>query len=299
MDGLAANMCNPIYGLSNCVGGDCVDANGDSVINAFDRCDNTLDDMYDDQQPIRAAKEAAKNFLKRLRARFDQVGFVGYSTAYDQDVVRELNCIKTPARAGTQPMPDYPGVWDPDSGPDPAWIWCYDHRTGPDGYSSDNRLDDTTHGSIVGAIEDMEASGRTNIADGMREAIEMLGSTTGHYGRPNAIKVMILLTDGVANYWPGYDRCPIGSCCEEDLYQPNDGNNDENRAADCVMYYAERARNSSIVVYTIGLGLGADGDLLQTVADETSGQYYFAPRAEDLDRIFQEIADQIFLRLVE
>jgi hypothetical protein len=293
-------MCNPIYGLSNCVGGDCVDADGDGSITAFDRCDNSMDDMFDDQQPIRAAKEAAKNFLKRLRAHFDQVGFVGYSTAYDQDVVRELNCIKTPARAGTKPMPDYEGVWDPETGPDPAWLWCYDHRNSPDGWSGDNRLDDTTHGSIVGAIEDMEASGRTNIADGMREAMEMLGSTTGHYGRPNAIKVMILLTDGVANYWPGYTTgCPIGSCCEEDLYQPNDGNLDENRAADCVMYYTQRARNSSIVVYTIGLGIGADGDLLQAVADETSGQYYFAPRAEDLDRIFQEIADQIFLRLVE
>ncbi len=145
----------------------------------------------------------------------------------------------------------------------------------------------------------MEAGGWTNIADGMREAMETLGTGTGHYGRPNAVKIMILLTDGVANRWPGYDRCPAGSCCAEDLYQPNSGNNDENRAADCVMYYSQIAKNQGIVIYTIGLGLGADGELLDAVATETGGLYYFAPKAQDLEYIFQQIADQIFLRLVE
>lgn len=305
--GMATSRCNPIYGMNvngGCTpgqapGGGCQDLDGNDTVDFYEICDNTTDDMFDDQQPIRAAKEAAKNFVRRLRARFDQIGFVGYSTSYNQDVLRELNCLKTPARAGTQPMPDYPGVWDPQTGPDPAWIWCYDHRTGPDGYSGPNRLDDTTHGSIIGAIEDMHANGWTNIGDGMREAMETIGTGTGHYGRPNAIKVMILLTDGVANRWPTYSRCPAGSCCAEDNYQPNRGSSDEQRAADCVMYYAERAKNQNIVIYTIGLGLGADEDLLKAVAEETGGLYYFAPKAKDLDWIFQQIADQIFLRLVE
>jgi hypothetical protein len=66
-----------------------------------------------------------------------------------------------------------------------------------------------------------------------------------------------------------------------------------------VIYYANEARNNTIIVYTIGLGAQADNALLQEVADRTGGMYYYAPNANDLDRIFQEIADQIFLRLVE
>jgi hypothetical protein len=305
-NGMALMKCNPIYGLrvnDGCTPGQepsasCSDLDENGKVDFYEICDNTTDDMYDDQQPIRAAKEAAKNFSKRLRAHYDQLGFVGYSTQYNQDVLRELNCVKTPK--SPPKMPDAPGIWDPETGPDNTWIWCYDNRLDPTGYDpSAKRNENTTHGSIFEAIEDMNADGWTNIADGMRIGMKVLSSDTGHYGRPNAIKVMILLTDGVANRWPGYSKCGSGSCCAEDLYKPNSGSNDENKAADCVIYYSQIANNNSIVVYTIGLGLGADGDLLQAAADETGGLYYFAPRAQDLDYIFQQIADQIFLRLVE
>ena len=306
--GLALNKCNPIYGLrvnETCDlenPGTCEDANKDGKISFLDVCDNTQDDMFDDQQPIRAAKEAAKNFLKRMRARYDQVGFAGYYTKYDQDVLRELNCIKVNKSPPT--MPSAPGVWDPDTGPDNTWTWCYDERLGPTGYDLDSgRNDNTTHGSIIGAIEDMRAKGWTNIADGMREAMETIGTGTGHYGRPNAVKVMILLTDGVANRYPGCESesanpscettCVHESCQDSALYAGG------GPPQDSVMYYAIKAKNQTIVIYTIGLGLGADGDLLQAVAEETGGLYYFAPKAKDLDWIFQQIADQIFLRLVE
>jgi hypothetical protein len=111
---------------------------------------------------------------------------------------------------------------------------------------------------------------------------------------------MILLTDGVANRWPKYHQTQcLDACCQTDLYKPNSGSRDERLAADCVIYYAQEADSNSIVVYTIGLGLGADQELLKAVAEETGGLFYFAPKAKDLDYIFQQIADQIFLRLVE
>jgi hypothetical protein len=300
--GMAISKCNPIYGLRVNVGctvngppgGGCEDLNGDGIINVYEICDNTTDDMFDDQQPIRASKEAAKNFVRRLRAGFDQVGFIAYSTSANWGDRRELNCVKTPKDPATYSGPDVIGVWDPDTGPDPRWVWCYDEREGATGYDMNrDREDSNTHGSVIGAIEDMRANGWTNIADGMHDAMAIIGSGSGHYGRPNAIKVMILLTDGIAN------RSVSSACYAEDLYQPNSSNSDERRAADCVMYYAQEARDQSIVIYSIGLGLGADGDLLQAAAEETNGRYYFAPKAQDLDRIFQEIADQIFLRLVE
>jgi hypothetical protein len=312
--------CNPIYGMSVNVGkgctvgepptGSCVDLDGNGVMDRYEICDNTVDDMFDDQQPVRAAKEAAKNFLKYLRAPYDQVGFIGYSTKFNQDVARELNCILTPAR-GLANMPSgdcVTGAWRPENsadgcpaGPDDAWIWCYDHRLGTGGYTG-KRSGDETHGSVVRAIEDMKAAGWTNIADGMREAIETIGSGQGHAGRPSAIKVMILLTDGVANRYPKCEKtasnpdcqftCIHESCQEPELYE--DGGPPE----DSVMYYAREAQRKNIVVYTIGLGMGADHDLLKAVADQTGGLYYFAPTADELNRIFQEIAQQIFLRLV-
>lgn len=270
---MACDQCNPLYG---------------DVVTG--RCDNTQDDMFDDHQPIRAAKEAAKNFVRRMQARFDQVGFVEYDTA--AFIARELNCILTPAR-GQDRMPEGPlGVWD-----DAAWQWCYDHQLTPDGQydpSGDWRpSDDVTHGSIIGAIESMRASGQTNIADGIQLGILTLTTATGHYGRPNAAKFMVLMTDGQAN------RYPNDECHAEDLWPDNSGDAYQVRARDCVVYYANRARNSGISIFTIGLGINADHELLQDVADRTGGEYFFAPKAKDLDRIMQEIADKIFLRLVE
>ncbi|MBN1934224.1 MAG: VWA domain-containing protein, partial [Anaerolineae bacterium] len=187
----------------------------------------------------------------------------------------------------TDRMPDgYLGVWDPQTGPDPAWEWCYDHPN-----TSGHRSDDVTHGSIVWAIEKMVPYAGTNMAEGMREGIVALGTGTGHYGRPNAVKVMLLLTDGVANVIPsGSDPC------QSDNQWP-DG--DSGTAKDCVIYYADVAYRNSIVVYTIGLGGGADRAILEEIADRTGGVYYAAVDPKQLDAIFQQIADQILLRLID
>jgi Mg-chelatase subunit ChlD len=291
--GMACHECNPIYGLRVTK-----DMNGNGKIDKDETCDNTLDDIFDDYQPIRSAQEAAKNFVRRLKARFDQVGFVEYSDA--GQISRELNCILTPAR-GQDRMPDGPeGVWDWETmTPDLAWLWCYDHRTGPAGLTG-GPSPDITHGSIIGAIDSMFAQGWTNIAEGMQKGMLTLTTETGHYGRPNAAKFMVVLTDGQANRYPDFqDGTCAHQCCVDDLWPDNTGDVNQNNARDCVIYFADQARNRNISIFTIGLGVNADHALMQEVADRTGGEYYFAPRGKDLDRIFQEIADKIFLRLVE
>ncbi len=294
--GYACHKCNPIYGQKVNV-----DLNGNGRLDPFETedlnnngridvdeiCDNSQDDIYDDKQPIRAAQEAGKSFIKRLNAHFDQVGFVSYSTHYNPNIIRELNCVKIATDTGLQ-LPDDKGVWNPETNePDAAWVWCYDHRTSSDGYSGSTRSTSLINGSVIGAIEDMTANGSTNIAEGLQVALDTLGTGTGHYGRPASAKVIILLTDGEANQYPA------GPCDDDpDLWSGG-------AAKDCVIYYAQQARNRGVVIYSIGLGVGADHDLLQAVADRTGGLYYFAPSGEQLDAIFQEIADQIFLRLIE
>ncbi len=278
----AVYPCNPNYGLEYNA-----DWDGNGKIDYYESCDNRADDLFDDYQPIRFAKAAAQNFVKRLNARFDQVGFVSYSTK--GEILNELMCTLTPS-TGLDRMPDEPGVWDPATGPDLAWTWCYDHRASGDGLSG-KPADDRTHGSIIWAIEKMYPDSSTNMAEGMKFGIETLGTGTGHYGRPNAAKVMLLLTDGVANATPsGSDPC------KSDNQWPDGGSG---TALDCVIYYADVAYNNSIIIYTIGLGAGADAIILNEVAERTGGVYYYAPGGDQLDAIFQQIADQVLLRLLD
>lgn len=68
---------------------------------------------------------------------------------------------------------------------------------------------------------------------------------------------------------------------------------------ECIMYYAQIARNNGIIVYTIGLGAGRDDLLLRSVADETNGDYYVAPSSAQLDIIFSQILANIYVRLVQ
>jgi hypothetical protein len=51
-------------------------------------------------------------------------------------------------------------------------------------------------------------------------------------------------------------------------------------------------------VYTIGLGDGARADLLQMAADTARGKYYFALTPDELDSIFSEILQNIYVRLI-
>ncbi|RLC83893.1 MAG: hypothetical protein DRJ03_15755, partial [Chloroflexi bacterium] len=132
------------------------------------------------------------------------------------------------------------------------------------------------------------AGGSTNIAGGMLGGIDVLSTQGGHYGRPGAAHVMVLMTDGEANVTPN-------SYCDDD---PNLWPNDSVNAKDCVMYYAHDARDNAIVVYTISLGWGADRELMEAVADTTGGFHRWAPTSDKLDAIFEELFKRIFLRLI-
>jgi hypothetical protein len=272
---LACDECNALYGGSPDAG-----------------CDKTQDDIFDDAQPIRAAKEAAKSFVRRMRARFDQVAFVEYST--QSDISRELNCVW---QRDVPPVDYGLGIWDPDTGPDHAWIWCFDHRTGEGGYAGapSNSLDD---GSVIHAIESMEPEAWTNIAHGMQHGIEVLQPAQGHYGRPFAARYLIILTDGVPNRWPGH---PSNHECyaDPDLWVDDESDRDQSRARDCTIYYAQQAKAAGIAVFTIGLGFNVDEDLLQEVARYTGGAYFAVTSGAELNAAFEEIANRIVLRLVE
>jgi hypothetical protein len=210
--------------------------------------DRRRDDIYDDEQPVRGAIEASKTFVRRLDPRFDQIGYIYYSS--NASIRSELQCIR---------------------------------RLG-----QDNCTEEVIENTVIAQLNSTVASGSTNIADGIRRGIDVLSSQPGHFGRPGAAHIMIVMTDGEANVSPG------GACDDQD-YWPNDSSSHK----DCVIYYAREARRRGIVIYTITLGDGADVELMQEVAELTGGIHRHAPQPEQLDPIFEELYKRIFLRLVE
>jgi hypothetical protein len=95
--GWACEPCDPRFagrpgGASVCDDGDpssCIYRPDCSVGSNPDQRENAI---YDDEQPMRTAVEAAKRFVGRLNPRFDQVGYVRYDT--NAQIASELQCLR-------------------------------------------------------------------------------------------------------------------------------------------------------------------------------------------------------------
>ena len=210
-----------------------------------------LDDIYDDEQPMRGAVEAAKRFVSRTDPAYDQIGLVSYST--DVTTQNELQCQRRLGAAKCTPS--------------------------------------VITNTVIASLDNLHADGATAIPGAMRRGIEVLSNTGGHYGRPGAAHIMILMTDGEANNLSNTE-----AVCDDD---PNLWPQDSERAKDCMVYYARQARNNGIVIYSITLGKSADHEVMMYIAELTGGVHRHADRPEDLDTIFDELYNRIFLRLVE
>jgi len=267
--GGACDKCNPIFGLT-VNPSDCTSP----YYLIITHTNRLADDLFSDFEPIRTSQEATKRFVMGLEPQHDQVGFVGFDTT--PSPVAQLSCLRRYGAA------------------------CYDIavRNPPISYTT-----------VLTTIENQSANGGTDIASALRAGIEVYGVTVDS-GRPinnscsstdfstacgrggAAKRIMVLLTDGA----PSPNAYPTDSACAGDgsLWPYN---NDP--AYDCVIYYARKAHASGVTIYAIGLGNGAVPELLQAVADETGGTYYFAPSPKDLDNIFQQILANIYVRLIE
>ncbi|MCA9188848.1 MAG: VWA domain-containing protein [Pirellulaceae bacterium] len=119
----------------------------------------------------------------------------------------------------------------------------------------------------------------TNIGAGMQKAREELEQN----GRDSAVKLIVLMTDGIANR--------PNSVAQAKQYVRNESQN---------------AANDHFPICTISLGAAADKALMQEVADTTSGVHFNIPGGqsvadyeEDLQEAFRKIADFRPVRLVQ
>jgi len=127
------------------------------------------------------------------------------------------------------------------------------------------------HASTQSAINGLIADGATNIGDAINEANQELMSIDSS---SDIARIEILLTDGRAN-------------------QPN-GNGIEENPADLALALngSLEAAENGIIIFTIGLGDDINTTMLQNMAQNTGGKYYFAPTSDDLDEVFNQISTE-------
>jgi hypothetical protein len=97
---------------------------------------------------------------------------------------------------------------------------------------------------------------------------------------------MILLSDGIPNRPcnPSIEDCSNAYVANPSALQHID---------DAVDW----AVQNGIVIFTISLGSQADQILMADIAEATGGMHQYAETTDQLQGIFQEIAQHIFLRL--
>jgi hypothetical protein len=315
----ACNRCNPAYGYTvnpnecSCRLSNTDNANGgygagtgcSIVLTTTNQLQAQLQTgLYSNQQPIRSAIEAVKNFARKLDPKFDQLGIVPFTNGSDNTTAQADPLRRTKLQCLS---------WATTQLGNPAR--CYDPTLGPP----------LTYTNVISAVERNWAEGGTNIAIGMREGLEELGiSSPGNAATSNctaavndgnacdrrgaARRVIILMTDGSPNGNPG--NCAPGGG-RPDVWDGNLGTSDDD--FECAVYYGFLAAQNNVTVYTIGIGAGANQDVLTAMAtgwdprgDDpdvqmfTGGQGQFFPAAKptDLDLIFDQILSNIYVRII-
>jgi hypothetical protein len=131
------------------------------------------------------------------------------------------------------------------------------------------------------------ANGWTNIGDGIYRGCEILSTNEaqGHHGRTNAVHVLILLSDGIPNR-----PCQNGYSQAQCEAQGSWARQHINNAVDWAV-------QNGIIIFTISLGSAADQPLMADIAEATGGTHQYAESTDDLQAIFLEIAQHLFLRL--
>jgi len=127
--------------------------------------------------------------------------------------------------------------------------------------------------TVNNSINRMVPAGGTPMREGLYRAVKMLRDNP----RTNAVKSVILLTDGAWN--TGGD--PQGGAGATSFTGVGTGS---------VITWA---KNSNITIYTIALGSDPSQTELQAYANETGGKFYAAPTADQLATIYSTIAGEL------
>jgi hypothetical protein len=142
---------------------------------------------------------------------------------------------------------------------------------------------------INSEIDGLNSNGYTNIGGGISKANEEFVND----GRPEAVWVMILLSDGVANYYYDEEGGLVHDTTANSTHSGQYAAQYAVEQADC----AKILMDKGVRIYTIGLGSAyLDEDLLKQLAFDES-KYFNAPTAADLAEIYELISKDILLQV--
>lgn len=111
--------------------------------------------------------------------------------------------------------------------------------------------------TLYQALNQIDNYGGTSLSAGISAALSLF--TSSSYEGTDRLKCIIMLTDGDGDYSTSYTL---------------------------------QAVNLNVVIYTVGLGNDVSTTVLRSIAEGTGGAYYHASRADDLNAIFERIADE-------
>ncbi len=150
--------------------------------------------------------------------------------------------------------------------------------------------------------EQCDSSGGTNIGDGIRKAYYALKNS----GNSTAKKYIVLMTDGVptafsyngARYNGGASKNGWEYAEDESIGKVHDYRNDQDPYEYALNYaktMGERVSDDSLDIntYVIGFSNGINADKLQQIADSSNGFYKEALESENLQEVYNQIADVI------
>lgn len=148
---------------------------------------------------------------------------------------------------------------------------------GPDTKPSHMSWLTTDLDSIRARVADLQAgmwTSNTNIAQGIDKGVTVLFKSPN--ARPNAAKIMFLLTDGIANATRA------------------NGSSNESQAKLDTLAAARDARAMGVRIYTVSVGANADKQLMEQVAEIGEGESFHAEGTVDayyskLQAIFREL----------
>lgn len=147
--------------------------------------------------------------------------------------------------------------------------------------------------AIGGPTSGLVADGFTNIASALcRSRQEVLSPRAGNRGA----RVVILLSDGRTNTRRDPVTCAMAGPPGVDAGSEfSTGSVSDQQARE----EAQKLADAGVTLYTISLGTQTNPAAMTQMAQMTGGRHYIAPTAADLDEVFQQIAAQIPIALVE
>lgn len=129
-----------------------------------------------------------------------------------------------------------------------------------------------------------------HMINGLEMAIIMLSSVSGRCSQPRANQVILLITDRSPTFMSN-DGLQEHNCWEDNLWTGNTQTEEDQRAADCAIYYAKEAKEQGIVIYTFSLDELVNKELMTAIANETGGYHWWNLKFVELRQVLTQLLE--------